>query len=218
MFKQINVLNEEQIRELKEIAASAQFVDGKISNPHSRVKNNLQLHDATAYEKTSRILTNALASNREFMDFAMPLKFAPPLITRYTPGMEYGLHPDSAQISLPDGPLRPDVSCTVFLNDPDQYDGGALRVTLGEAELKFKGEAGTAIVYPSYTLHEVEKVTKGERLVAITFIQSRIQDVTKRNVLYDINEVAALEGLKMSHENFTRLQSAQFNLMRMWSK
>ncbi len=211
-------MSEDQIRELKAIAASAPFVDGKISNPHSRVKNNLQLHDATAYEKTSGILTKALASNREFMDFAMPMKFAPPLITRYKPGMEYGLHPDSAQIGLPDGPLRPDVSCTIFLNEPDQYEGGALRVTLGEAELRFKLDPGMAIVYPSYTLHEVEKVTEGERLVAITFIQSRIQDVTKRNVLYDINEVAALEGNNMSYENFTRLQSAQFNLMRMWSK
>ena len=91
-------------------------------------------------------------------------------------------------------------------------------MTLGEAELRFKGEPGTAIVYPSYTLHKVEKVTKGERLVTITFIQSRIQEVTKRDVLCDINEVAALEGSNMSYENFTRLQSAQFNLMRMWSK
>ncbi len=112
----------------------------------------------------------------------------------------------------------PSVSCTAFLNDPDQYNDGALRVTLGEAELRFKGEPGTAIVYPSYTLHKVEKVTKGERLVTITFIQSRIQEVTKRDVLCDINEVAALEGSNMSYENFTRLQSAQFNLMRMWSK
>lgn len=218
MFKQIAVLNSKQIDALKAIAAQARFVDGKISNPHSKIKNNLQLHDAAAYEKSSKILNTALASNQEFMNFAMPIKFAPPLITRYTPGMEYGLHPDNAMISLPDGPLRPDVSCTVFLSDPADYEGGALRVTLGEADLRFKCPAGTAIVYPSYTLHEVEKVTSGERLVAITFIQSRIQDVTKRNVLYDINEVAALEGLNMTDENYTRLQAAQFNLMRMWSR
>ena len=77
---------------------------------------------------------------------------------------------------------------------------------------------GEAIVYPSDTLHEVEPVTKGERLVAITFIQSRIQDPFRRNMLYDLNEVAALEGLKMEPENFTRLQLVQNQLLRYWGE
>ncbi len=218
MFKQLSLLNPSQVRELREIAGQAKFVDGKISNPHSKVKNNLQLHDADGYQRSSQIMLDALIRNQEFVDFAFPARIAPPLITRYIPGMHYGLHPDSAAIPLPDGPLRSDVSCTIFLNEPNDYKGGALHVCLGEADLRFKGLPGTAIVYPSYTLHEVEPVTAGERLVAITFIQSQIADVTKRNLLYDLNEVAALEGLSMQHENYTRLQAVQFNLARMWKR
>ncbi|SIN92865.1 PKHD-type hydroxylase [Parasphingorhabdus marina DSM 22363] len=216
MFKQLSLLDKDQVKTLKDIAESSKFVDGKISNPHSRVKNNLQLHDPAAYEQSSKIMLDALMANREFLDFAFPQHVAPPMITCHKPGMNYGLHADSALIPLPSGPIRSDISCTIFLNGPDDYEGGALRVTHGEASMRFKGTPGTAIVYPSYTLHEVEKVTKGERLVAISFIQSKIRDVMKRNLLYEFNEVAALEGLNMRHENYTRMQAAQYNLMRMW--
>lgn len=216
MFKQLKILDQGQVNEIKAIANSAQFVDGKISNPHSKVKNNLQLHDLDAYNKTSKILHDALMTNPEFTDFAFPEKIAPPLITRYQPGMHYGLHADSAIIPLPDGPIRSDISCTIFLNGPNDSKGGALHVTQGEAGMRFKGLPGTAIVYPSHTLHEVEPISEGERMVAITFIQSRIRDVMKRNLMYELNEVAALEGLNMRDENYTRMQALQYNLMRMW--
>ena len=218
MIKQLSLLDRSQVAELKKIADKAQFVDGKISNPHSKVKNNLQLHDVEGYKQSSKILHDALMGNREFVDFAFPERVAPPLITRYKPGMNYGLHADSAIIPLPDGPLRSDLSCTIFLSDVNDCKGGALHVTQGEAGMRFKGIPGSAIVYPSYTLHEVEPVTEGERMVAITFIQSKIPDVTKRNLLYELNEVAALEGLNMAHENYTRLQAVQYNLMRKWMR
>ena len=86
----------------------------------------------------------------------------------------------------------------------------------GDAELRFKLKPGEAIVYPSDTMHEVEPVTKGERLVAITFIQSRIQDPFRRNLLYNLNEVAALEGLNMNVDNYMRLQLVQAQLLRYW--
>lgn len=216
MFKQLKLLDQLQVNEIKRIASSGQFVDGKISNPHSKVKNNLQLHDLDAYNKTSKILHDALMSNPEFTDFAFPEKVAPPLITRYQPGMHYGLHADSAIIPLPDGPIRSDISCTIFLNGPNDYKGGALHITQGEAGMRFKGQPGTAVIYPSHTLHEVEPISDGERMVAITFIQSRVRDVMKRNLMYELNEIAALEGLNMKHENYTRIQALQYNLMRMW--
>jgi PKHD-type hydroxylase len=108
------------------------------------------------------------------------------------------------------------LSCTIFLSDPDSFEGGALRIQLGSREIRFRGEAGSAIVYPSSMLHEVEPVTKGERLAGITFIQSRIADQFRRELLYELNEVAALEGLKMEPENFTRLQLVQRNLLHHW--
>src|SRR4029453_5060402 len=96
------------------------------------------------------------------------------------------------------------------------YERAAPHTGRAPARIRFKLPPGVAILYPSDTLHEVEPVTKGERLVAITFMQSRIQDRFRRNLLFDLNEVAALEGLKMELENFPRLQLVQAQLLRHW--
>lgn len=218
MFREIELLSGPQITELKHIASTANFVDGRISNPYSTVKQNLQLHDEAAYQKSSQLLLQALFGHEDFRNFAFPVAILPPLITRYTSDMRYGPHADAAFMQLGTMGMRSDLSCTVFLNDPKSYDGGALRIELGTREIRFKGEPGTAVVYPSDMLHEVEPVTSGERMVAITFIQSRIADTRKRELLYDLNEVAALEGLRMKSENFTRMQLVQANLLRMWGE
>lgn len=217
MFKEIELLSPQQVDELRQIAASARFVDGRITNPHNEAKQNQQLHDPATYQKSAQIVAQALLAHEDFRNFAFPVKIAPPLITRYTPEMRYGAHTDAAFLQLPSaGALRSDLSCTIFLSDPKGYDGGALRIVLGTRDIRFRGEAGTAIIYPSDMLHEVEPVTGGERLVAITFIQSRIADPFRRELLYELNEVAALEGLNMSRENFTRLQLVQQQLLRYW--
>jgi PKHD-type hydroxylase len=216
MFRLIPVLSPDSLAELRQIAASAEFVDGRLTNPHSGVKNNLQLQAGAAYERSGEILRAALLESEEFRNFAFPKAIAPPMLTRYTAGMNYGAHADAALMFLPRGVIRADLSCTIFLSDPETYDGGALRITLGAAEFAFKAEAGVAIVYPSTTLHEVDPVTRGERLVGLTFIQSRIADPERRTLLFELNEVAALEGLNMEPANRTRLQAVQSNLMRRW--
>ena len=216
MFRELDIVGAAQVAELKAIAASANFVDGRISNPHSKVKQNLQLHDEAAYTRSSQILMQAMLAHEDFRNFAFPVAMLPPMMTRYTSEMRYGAHADAAFLQLRNQSIRSDLSCTVFLNDPASYEGGALRIQLGTRDVHFKGAAGSAIVYPSDMLHEVEPVTKGERLVAITFIQSRIADNFRRELLYELNEVAALEGLSMKPENFTRLQLIQSNLLRHW--
>jgi len=218
MYRILTLLTPEEIDECRRIAAASPFVDGRITNPHNIAKQNEQLHEPDAYKKSSQLLLQALARSEEFRDFAFPAVLAPPFLTRYRPGMKYGFHTDSAYIRMPGGELRSDLSCTIFLNDPESYEGGALHIRHGDADVRFKLRSGEAIVYPSDTLHEVEPVTKGERLVAITFIQSRIADPFRRNLLFDLNEVAALEGLNMSHENFTRLQLVQAQLQRYWGE
>jgi PKHD-type hydroxylase len=218
MYRILKLLTDAEIAECRRIAAEAPFVDGRISNPHNKAKINEQLHDPQAYQKSSQLLLNAFGRSEEFREFAFPVAIAPPLITRYHPGMRYGAHADAAFIPLPTGPLRSDLSCTVFLNEPTDYEGGELYIQLGDADLKFKLRPGEAIVYPSDTLHQVVPVSKGERLVAISFIQSRIQDPFRRNLLFELNEVAALEGLKMAPENFSRLQLVQANLLRYWAE
>jgi PKHD-type hydroxylase len=217
MYRVLSLLTDAEIEECRRIAAAAPFVEGRITNPHNKAKQNEQLHDAGAYQRSSQLLLEAFYRSPEFVDFAFPQKIAPPMITRYRPGMKYGAHADAAYIELPGASLRSDISCTIFLNDPDSYEGGALNIRLGDSSLTFKLQPGQAIIYPSDSLHQVEPVTKGERLVAITFIQSRIADPFKRYMLFELNEIAAIEGEGMDNDNFQRLQLVQQNLLRMWS-
>jgi len=218
LYRILKLLTDAEVAECRKIAANAPFVDGRITNPHNKTKINEQLHDQQAYQKSSQLLLGAFGRSEEFRDFAFPVMIAPPLITRYQPGMRYGAHADAAYINLGNAQLRSDLSCTVFLNEPKDYEGGELHVRLGDADLKFKLQPGEAIVYPSDTLHQVVPVTKGERLVAITFIQSRVPDPFQRSMLFELNEVAALEGLKMSQENFSRMQLIHANLLRYWGE
>ncbi len=217
MYRVLQILTPDEVAECRRIAAAAPFVDGRISNPHNKAKQNEQLHDQAAYQKSSELLRQALLRSPEFLEFAFPVSLAPPMLTRYKPGMKYGAHADAAFIALPGATIRSDLSCTIFLNEPADYDGGELHVRLGDADLKFKLKPGEAIVYPSDSMHQVVPVSRGERLVAITFIQSRIQDPFRRNMLFELNEVAALEGLKMDPDNFSRLQLVQQNLLRHWA-
>jgi PKHD-type hydroxylase len=219
MFLEIDdVLTADEVAQLRAMAAKAQFVDGRISSPNSPVKDNLQIdHADDAYQASSKMLAAALLRSEPFRNFAFPSVMAPPLLARYEPGMKYGMHSDSPIIQLPTRQLRSDISCTIFINDPQSYEGGALAVRIGSRLIQFKLPAGSAVIYPSTTLHEVTPVTSGQRLVGITFIESQIPDPFLREMLYELDEVAALEGLNMSWENRTRLQYVRSNLRRIWS-
>ena len=218
MFLEIDdILTPGEVAELRRLAAGATFVDGRISAPHSTVKKNTQIdHADAAYQASSGLLATALRRSEPFINFAFPAAMAPPLLARYEPGMAYGMHVDSAIIPLGQRQLRSDISCTVFISDPESYDGGALAIRVGTRAVEFKLKAGSAIVYPSTTLHEVVPVTRGQRLVGITFIESHIVDPMMRELLYELDEVAALEGLNMHPDNRNRLQYVRANLRRLW--
>ena len=218
MYRVLDILTPEEVAECRKIAASATFVHGKISNPHNQAKQNEQLHEQAAYQRSAKIILEAMRRSPEFMEFAFPVQIAPPLLTRYKPGMHYGAHADAAYLQLPQGTVRSDLSCTVFINEPESYEGGALHIRYADGSMRFKLNPGQAILYPSDTLHEVEPVTDGERLVAITFIQSRVKDPFQRHMLFELNEIAALEGNSMSPENFSRMQLIQANLLRYWGE
>ena len=131
--------------------------------------------------------------------------------------MKYGAHADSGLLPVGGSRLRSDISCTVFVSDPNSYVGGELSIVLGNQAIAFKGDAGDVILYPSTTLHEVVPVLSGERIVSITFIESYIADQHQRMQVYELNELAALEGGSMKWENRVRLDVVRQNLMRMWS-
>ena len=219
MFLEIKgLLTPTEVARLTALSREVKFVEGRISNPANTTKDNLQadLGDPK-YQESTDIVAQAFARSREFNDFAMPKRIAPPLLCRYEPGMKYGAHADAALIPLGDNPLRSDISCTVFIAEPSTYEGGELVTHLGTRPVVFKGEPGDAIVYPSTLLHEVKPVRSGQRLVSITFIESRIADEHRRNQLYELNEIGALEGLKMSWQNRVRLELVRQNLLRMWA-
>ena len=219
MFLKIkNLLSTADIARLMELARELNFVDGRVSNPANLTKDNLQVDPRDAkYAESVQLLQDAILRSREFADFALPRRIAPPLLCRYEPGMKYGAHADSALIQLGSTRLRSDLSCTIFVADPASYEGGELALVAGNQTVAFKGASGDAIVYPSTLLHEVVPVRSGQRLVAITFIESLIADQHRRMQVYELNEIAALEGSTLRWESRVRLDVVRQNLMRMWS-
>ena len=219
MFLEVkDLLSSQELDRLRELAGRLTFVDGRATNPHSKVKNNLQLDYADpGYQESSELLHAALTRNEEVRSFAFPLVIAPPLMTKYAPGMNYGEHSDAPFMQTPGRALRSDLSCTIFLSDPASYEGGELSVQLGGRRLDFKLPAGGAVVYPSTTIHQVRPVGAGERLVAITFMESQVPDQFRRDLLHQLNEVIALEAYNVSWENRTRLAYVAGALTRMWS-
>ncbi len=213
-----NVLTPAEVEQIRAIARSVRFVEGRASNPHNLAKDNLQMDvsqpDAV---RASNLAGAAIMRNEEIRNFVFPKRIASPLLARYEPGMKYGTHADAPFIPLPAGPLRSDVSGTIWIADPSSYEGGELTIHLGSEKVSVKGEPGSMVVYPSTTLHEVTPVTKGQRLVLITFIESAICDQAERDLLYTLNEVHALEGLKMDWNNRTRLQYVIASLHRKWA-
>ena len=110
MYRVLQILTDAEVGECRKIAAAAPFIDGRISNPHNTAKQNEQLHDPSAYQKSSELLRQAMLRSPEFMEFAFPVALAPPMITRYKPDMKYGAHADAAFIQLPGATIRSDLS------------------------------------------------------------------------------------------------------------
>lgn len=220
MFLKIgNLLSDADVGRLRALADELHFVDGRVSNPANLTKQNLQADAGDPkYAESVQIVTAALSRSREFADFAMPRRVAPPLLCRYEPGMKYGSHADAAILQLANAKVRSDLSCTVFIGDPATYEGGELAMVIGNQTLAFKGAPGEAIVYPSTFLHEVVPVRSGQRLVSITFIESHVPDQHQRMQVFELNEIAAIEGLRMNPESRVRLDVVRQNLIRMWSQ
>lgn len=214
------VLNAADLATVRELLPQIRFGDGRMSNPQSTVKHNLQApHDDPANTRIALLAREALARYPDVRTFAQPRQMARATVVRYEPGMNYGWHVDEALFpSTP--PMRSDLSCTVFLNAPDDYDGGELMIELGAQTLSYKLEAGSAILYPSTTIHRVAPVTRGVRIAAITWLQSWVADAARRELLVQLQEAQAIVAATQAPPD-PRLQallgSLQTNLFRMWA-
>lgn len=215
-----NVLGANELKRIRDWMAEAEFVDGKATAGFraKRVKNNEQAaRTDNDREEIDKIILDALRRHEEFGRVTMPRKIQRPLLSRYKPGMEYGLHVDDALMGS-NGQFRTDVSVTVFINQPYDYEGGELEIHSPFGIETVKCPAGSAITYPSSTLHRVVPLTKGERMVAVTWIQSNVRDPHHREILHDLHRVR--RKLAKSHESAEETDLAfktYANLLRLWS-
>ena len=201
---------------MRELLPQVGFADGRATNPDSRIKQNLQApQEDPANQRIAQIARDALVRHPDLRTYAHPRNMARTTVVRYEPGMTYGWHVDEALFpSTP--PMRSDLSCTIFLNPPGDYDGGELTMQLGEQELAYKLEPGSALLYPSTTIHRVAPVTRGVRIAAITWLQSWIADAQQRELLVQLAEARARTNLNDERLQVL-LESLRTNLFRMWA-
>jgi len=216
------VLGKKQLEQVQSLLRNGQFVDGRLSagTRAKQVKQNEELQSAAAQmEHLNSIVMGALMQHPLYQAAAMPVRVATPFYARYTKGMRYGDHVDDPVMGPPGGQYRSDISTTVFLNEPDAYDGGELVIRTGYGEQSFKLAAGDTIIYPSSSLHHVAEVTRGERLVAVTWTQSMVRDPARREILYQLYQ--ARESLirnRPEDSATTQVDHAYVNLTRLWSE
>lgn len=216
-----SVIDHQQLQVISQALQEAAFVDGKLSaGAHAqRVKNNQELASSSEIAGyLQKIVIGNLYNHAEFRNAAFPYRVAAPLFAKYGPGMTYGEHIDDPVMGESQR-FRCDIAVTVFLNDPHRYQGGELIVRTSFGDKAVKLAAGDAVLYPASSLHRVAEVTEGERLVAVTWVQSLIRDPGKREIVYELGQ--AREVLMAAAPNGA--QTAQVdhvytNLVRIWAE
>ncbi len=221
LYRIPQVLDNTQLGQVREILSRARFVDGRLSAGMAarRVKQNEELDPAAVdLAALNRMVMGPLVSHPTFKSAGLPHRVAVPFYARYSPGMHYGDHVDDPVMGPAGGRYRSDVSVTVFLSDQQDYDGGelAIQTTFGTQAVKLP--AGDAVLYPSSSLHHVAEISRGERLVAVTWVQSMVRDPARRDLLHDLNQARErlLEERPEAQET-GRVDRSYVNLVRMWA-
>jgi len=220
-----NVLNSNELAHIRTVLESTNWIDGRTTagDQAAKVKNNLQIPiDAPEAQELGQIILRALGANERFMSAALPLRVLPPMFNRYDVGMTFGAHVDGSIRSLPGAGirLRTDVSSTLFLTDPGDYDGGELIVhdTYGTHSVKLP--AGHLVVYPATSMHSVTPVTRGSRWAAFFWTQSLVKDDWRRHMLYDLDNaiISVRSRLPDDDPAVVGLTAHYHNLIRHWSE
>ena len=217
-----DVINPQQLKSIQSVLKKANFVDGKISagDVAQGVKKNEELiqDNSPQMQSLNNILMGSLINNETYKSAIMMKKIGAPFIARYTKGMGYGGHIDNPIMGQMPNLYRTDVSTTIFLNDPDEYEGGDLVIVTKYGEHRARLKAGSAIVYPSTSWHYVDTITAGERLVCVTWAQSMIQDPNQRELLYDLWK-AREKLLKQNplSEETQAVDLSYIKLVQMWA-
>jgi PKHD-type hydroxylase len=219
-----DVLTAEQVAEARRLLDQADWVDGRVTAGHqsARAKDNQQLpEDSPTARQLGDFILAALQKNPLFISAALPHRVFPPLFNRYQGGQSFGTHVDNAirQVSGTNHRIRTDLSATLFLAAPEEYDGGELVVedTYGVHTLKLP--AGHMALYPSTSLHHVRAVTRGARIASFFWIQSMIRDDAERTLLFDLDSaVQQLTRQNVEHPVAVQLTGVYHNLLRRWAE
>jgi PKHD-type hydroxylase len=219
-----DVLSVEQVAEARRLLATAEWVDGRVTAgaQSARAKDNLQVpENHPVARKVGEVILDALSRNALFVSAALPLRVFPPLFNCYGGGQSFGNHVDNAirQARATGATVRTDLSATLFLTDPDEYDGGELMVedTFGVHSVKLP--SGHMVLYPASSLHKVTPVTRGSRMSSFFWIQSMLRDDGERTLLFDLD--TAIQRLTVDlpdHPAAVQLTSVYHNLLRRWAE
>jgi len=212
-----NIFNEHELAAIREAATGLDFADGRATAGKyaKAVKRNEQAQASPAFHAITEKVKTSLWRNALFKAAARPRHFVRLLVSRYTPGMEYGLHVDDAIIN----DMRTDLSFTLFLSPSNGYHGGGLVIEDALESRNVRLEAGEMVLYPSNTLHRVEPVTEGERLAVVGWVTSWVREPQRREILFDL-EMTASELFEREGKSaaIDRLNKARMNLLRMWAE
>jgi PKHD-type hydroxylase len=215
-----NMIDEKTTAKLRGWMAEATFEDGRATagGNAAKVKRNEQVSDDPKNRdprllEMQDLVADAIWDSDLFVAAAQPKEILSPLFSRYVPGMAYGAHMDNAMMS----DMRIDLALTLFLSDPADYDGGELVADFSTGERRVKLPAGSAVLYPATTLHQVSEVTRGQRLAAVTWVRSLVRDAAKRELLFDLKTAHhALSAQVGKTPHIDLLSKCHTNLLRRW--
>ena len=224
LLKIPQVLNKKQVKQAKEQLQQADWADGNITAGYqsSQTKNNLQLpNDSLVGRQLGDMILSALAQNNLFMSAALPGKIFPPLFNCYQGGQSFGTHIDNAIRQVPGTPvkIRTDLSMTLFISEPDEYEGGELVMEDTYGSQRVKLAAGDLVLYPATSLHRVTPVTKGRRLASFFWLQSMVASDEKRSILFDMDmAIQSLRTKVQDSPEIVQLTGVYHNLLRQWAQ
>lgn len=217
-----NVLSHEELNVIHQLVNAASWISGEHSAGMTAAsqKSNLEMDQGTDnWRQINELVVGRLYQHSDFQSAVLPHRVSAGFISKYKEGMSYKAHTDDPIMGSPQSRYRSDVAVTVFLSDADSYDGGELVIHTQFGPVSTKLPAGSAVVYPASSLHEVSPVTYGERLACVLWAQSLVRDPNQREILFDLD--TARQALKISTpkaEVTTRVDQAYLNLVRMWSE
>lgn len=217
------VLTADEVADIRRRLDATQWVDGRetVGPQGAQVKRNRQLPELSPVtQELGAIVLQALAKQPLYFSAALPLRTVPPLFNRYEGGEHYGDHIDGSVRAVPGTTLRlrTDVSCTLFLTDPDDYDGGELVISDSYGTHEVKLPAGDLILYPATSVHRVEPVTRGARVCSFFWVQSMVRDDWQRSMLYELDRnIQSLRARIGDGEEIVGLTGHYHNLLRQWS-